>query len=147
MDNNENETVGFLFSKVSRLHRHYETILLESLDLHFGQPPVLFALWSEDGQTQTDLGRKLALTPATITLTLRRMERDGWVVRRQDSRDMRVSRVYLTEKGWSVQNKVKEILSTVESNTFDGFTEADLDYLRNAFLKIKANLGKVDKPS
>lgn len=142
----KSESMGFLFSKVSRLHKHYESILLDKLGLHFGQPPVLFLLWNEDGQTQTDIGRRLMLTPATVTLTLRRMERDGWIERRPDSRDMRVSRVYLTEKGRVVQDKVVQTLDDVENNTFVNFSKDDLNLLKDSFLKIKANLAKVDRP-
>ncbi len=69
-----------------------------------GQWAVLMFLWAQDGQTQRELSRNVAIEDATMVRTLDRMERDGLVRRERNPRDRREIRVYLTEKGWGLRD-------------------------------------------
>jgi DNA-binding MarR family transcriptional regulator len=120
-DSNENETLDFLLAQVSHLHDSRVHQLLEKLGLYRGQPPVLFTLWEKEGVTQTELAIKLRNSPATITKMLQRMEKTGFIVRRPDDVDQRVSRVYLTDAGRSVKADLEEVWATMDRDTFQGF--------------------------
>ena len=45
------------------------------------------------------MARALNLSPATMTVTLKRMEKAGLVLREMDEHDQRILRVHLSEKG------------------------------------------------
>jgi MarR family transcriptional regulator for hemolysin len=63
-----------------------------------GQLPILCCLQEEEGQTQAELCRKIQVEQPTMANTLRRMERDGLIVRIASEQDKRQIRIYLTER-------------------------------------------------
>ena len=83
-----------------------------------------------------------------MTKMVKRMYKAGFVERRSDPDDQRVSRVYLTDDGRAVQAQVKQVWRTMEEETFDGFTLEERVLLRRFFLQIRENLLRVteDKP-
>jgi DNA-binding MarR family transcriptional regulator len=90
------EELGYLLVEVTKLHRAHAHAALEGLGLYRGQNFVLTALAEQEGLAQSELAEKLLVTPPTISNSLERMETAGWIVRRPDPDDRRVSRVYLT---------------------------------------------------
>jgi DNA-binding MarR family transcriptional regulator len=121
--------------KHARIHT-----LLEGLGLYRGQPSVLQALWEQEGLMHTDLARRLQVQPATITKMLQRMERAGFVERRPDPNDQRISRVYLTTAGHAVRADVQQVWRQLEEEAFAGFAPEEQALVRGIFLRICDNL-------
>jgi DNA-binding MarR family transcriptional regulator len=71
-----------------------------------GQWAVLMFLWAQDGLSQADLSRVIAIEPPTMVRTIDRMARDGLVERRPDPTDARISRIHLTERGRSLRDEL-----------------------------------------
>jgi MarR family transcriptional regulator, organic hydroperoxide resistance regulator len=140
----EPNTLDFLLAQVCHHHQFRANALLEAIGLYRGQPPVLFALWDQEGLTHTQLAERLQNTPATITKMIQRMEKAGFVQRRPDANDQRVSRVYLTEAGRAIQSQVQAIWDTMEAETFAGFTGEESLLLRTFLLRIRQNLTKIN---
>ncbi|MGI6227603.1 MAG: MarR family winged helix-turn-helix transcriptional regulator [Peptococcales bacterium] len=138
----EEKSLNQIFVKVK--HRHFTRAvgLYEEIGLFIGQPPILFELIKEDGLTQKELAERRNLSPATITVTLKRMEKAGWITRRADTEDSRVSRVFLTEKAMNIQNLLKEKQQQMEEETFKNFTDIEKVLLRRFLLQIWENLGE-----
>jgi DNA-binding MarR family transcriptional regulator len=133
-------SLDFLFARVRHMHHHRAVVLFEQLGLLFGQPPVLFTLWEQDGQMQTELARHMHRTPATVTTTLVRMEQEGWVQRRRDEQDRRVTRVFVTEKGMDIRPEVEAMLHQLDLQTFAGFNETERTLMRRFLLQMERNL-------
>src|SRR4051812_36585626 len=72
-----------------------------------GQLPVLLALYDDDGPTQADLARRLAVEQPTMASTLARMERAGLIERRADEDDSRRARVHLTERSRALRERAR----------------------------------------
>ena len=139
----KSESIDFLLAQICRLHHARAHTLLEELGLYRGQPPVLFALWEQEGATHGELAARLHVKPATITKMLKRMEKAGFVERRSDPADQRVSRVYLTDAGRSIRNEVEQVWCTLEDETFVGFSPEERMLLRRFFLQMRDNLIQV----
>ena len=134
------ETIGQLLGRISHLHhkRMHET--WELLDLHRGQPFVLHLLWEQDGRTHSELAKIMRRSPATITNMVKSMERAGFVERRADPNDERVSRVCLTKAGRECKAKVEEAWKSFERRTLAGFEQAELDTLQALLERVLGNL-------
>ena len=137
------ESLDSLFAQICRLKHARIHTLLEALGLYRGQPSVLQALWEHEGLMHTELARHLQVQPATITRMLQRMEKAGFVERRPDPEDHRVSRVYLTETGQAVRADVQQVWRQLEEEAFAGFTLEEQALLRRFFLRIRENLKHV----
>jgi len=134
------ESLDFMLAQVCKLHRKRADTLLEALELYQGQPPVLFALWAQDGLTHRELAAQLHVQAATMTRMIQRMEKTGFVERRADPNDQRVSRVYLTEAGRAIRERMDQVWQTLEAETFADFTLEERVLLRRFFLQIRGNL-------
>jgi DNA-binding MarR family transcriptional regulator len=132
--------MDYLLAQVCLLHHARAHALLEAIGLYRGQPPVLRALWEQEGLTHTALAERLHVTPATITKMLQRMEKAGFVVRKPDAGDQRISRVYLTEAGRAIRSQVQAVWQTMEQETFAGFTQEECILLRRFLLQMRENL-------
>ena len=137
------ESLDSLFAQICRLKHARIHTLLETLGLYRGQPSVLQALWEQEGLMHTELARRLQVQPATITKMLQRMEKAGFVERRPDPDDQRVSRVYLTDAGRAVRADVQQVWRQLEEEAFAGFTLEERVLLRRFFLQVRENLKHV----
>ena len=134
------ESLDRLFAQICRLKHARVHTLYEALGLYRGQSRMLGALWAQEGLTHTELSRQLRVQPATITRMIQRMEKAGFVVRRQAPDDRRVSRVYLTAAGQAVREDVQRVWHRLEEEAFAGFTEEEGMLLHRFFLRIRDNL-------
>lgn len=78
--------------------RAYKPIL-DKLGLTYTQYVTMVALSEEDEQTVGALGEKLFLESNTLTPILKKLEAEGYLVRRRDPADERQVRVTLTPAG------------------------------------------------
>ena len=136
----EPQTMDFLLAQVARLHHHRAHELFEKLGLYRGQPPVLFILWEQDGLTHGELADKLEITPATVTRMIQRMEKTGFVQRKPDASDQRISRVYLTEAGRAIRAKLQSVWDRMDVENFAGFSDEEKVMLRSFLQRLRENL-------
>ena len=105
-----------------------------------GQLPILCCLQEEEGQTQAELCRKIQVEQPTMANTLRRMERDGLIVRVASAEDKRQVRIYLTEQirttVAAMQHKRDEVVARMTRN----LSVADLTAFHRLLDQARANL-------
>jgi DNA-binding MarR family transcriptional regulator len=134
------ENIDFILANVGHLHRTRAQQLFEGLGLYQGQPPVLRALWAQEGLTHTELAARLKVTPATITRMLQRMQKAGFLTRQPDEQDQRVSRVFLTETGRAVKGELEKVFKQLEEESFAGFSAQERELMRGLLLRVRTNL-------
>jgi DNA-binding MarR family transcriptional regulator len=140
VEETRSEWIVHLLSRVCEHKRRRMRELLDDLGLYKGQPSMLRALWAEDGMTHSELAGQLDRCPATITKMVQRMERAGFVERRSDPGDERLSRVYLTPAGRSVKDAVEEVWGAFEEQVVAGFTEQEIALLRRLLTRVCRNM-------
>jgi DNA-binding MarR family transcriptional regulator len=113
---------------------------LEGLGLYRGQPRLLHVLWDKEGITHSELAKELHVQPATVTKMLQRMERAGFLARKSDERDERVSRVFLTERGRDIKESVEKIMGKVAEEFIRDFNQTEIAALRDSLIRIRNNL-------
>jgi len=134
------ETASYALAKVCREHRGAVGERLAQLGLHVGQEMVLMELWDQDGLRGGELAERLGVEPPTVTKMLRRLEGCGLVERRQDARDARSFRVYLTVEGRSLEEPVARCWERVEEKAFSGMSARERRTLHLLLTKVRANL-------
>ncbi|HXT38333.1 MAG TPA: MarR family transcriptional regulator [Chloroflexota bacterium] len=134
------ETVGFVLAQVGRLHRNRVGGELAALGLHVGQEMTLLRLWTEEGQSLSDLAECADLDLSTMSKAITRMERAGLVERRSDPEDERVWRVFLTDRGRALQEPVAQAWDEVERHAMASLTMEERILLRRLLLQVQNNL-------
>ncbi len=128
--------------KVNQLARYFNKKLNEKispLGLYNSQCGIIVYLYEKKQCTQVELSQYLCVEAPTITRTLTRMEKMGWVVR-QEGKDKREKHIKLTEKAYEMFPKLHEDFSNVEIDALKDINKEELDIFNNILEKMMKNL-------
>ena len=98
----------------------------------------------ENGVTHSELGKRLMLSKAPITGVVDRLERAGFVVRKADEHDRRVSRVKITPKGMETWVIVRGLLRELSQTICEGLSEQQLRDGQALMIKLLENASRTD---
>lgn len=112
----------------------------EEQKLQSGARRVLAILAVRDGVSQLDLIRATHLKAPTISLIVQKMEHDGLILRKTDDLDMRLTRVFLTERGKAVNHEIHDTIRDVEDIAMNGFTDAEKEQLHSLLVRLYRNM-------
>ena len=101
---------------------------------------LLFYLAHKDGVTQLELAKRTNLKPPTISVTLRKMEQEGYVRRQQDEIDQRAVRVYLTDKGKEFNRSSKKLINSLDKQIVEGISNLEIKQLMDLLDRMFYNL-------
>ncbi len=111
-----------------------------------GQIPVLQLLASRDGYSQREIAEFLHIKPPTVNVTVQRLEKSGIVCRKQDAKDQRITRIYMTEKGRGIMKSAMTQLRENEKILFGNFSETELCLMRRFFRQMIQNIETMPDP-
>jgi DNA-binding MarR family transcriptional regulator len=134
------ENTSFVLAKVCKAQRAYVGVLLAEHGLHVGQEMVLLELWQEDGLRGGELAARLGVEPPTVTKMLRRLEGCGLVERSQDPTDARSFRIYLTERGRALEERVARCWAQTEKTALAGMRSEERRTFRKLLIRVRSNL-------
>ena len=136
----EDGSMPLLFNQLMRLHFLLNYSLLEKLDIHPGQVPLLFQLYHHGGLSQKELVNELLVKPPTLAVMIKRMEKGGFVRRVRDGKDQRITRIFLSDKGIEAAEQIRQIMQRVERACFSGFTSEEIQDGEKLLNRVKNNL-------
>lgn len=134
------ESIGYWLALLSRAHRNHVQQRLSALGLYSGQEILLMHLWTQDGQTQSELANRLHIQQATLTRMIDRMSQAGLLSRKPDPNDGRVSRIFLTLAAKRLREPVEGVWQQIEDLTFSKLTLEERLLLRRLLMQIHENL-------
>ena len=129
-----------LLNDVSKLFHDKLRGFSEQIGIPDGFRHILFILSKADGKTQYEISQMTHLKAPTVSVALQKMESEGYVSRFTDEIDQRQSRVYITDKGREVHEKMRHNLIKSEEIALSALTDEDEALLRKVLLKMRANL-------
>jgi len=123
------------------MHTHFKVVSkkLSDIGLYKGQPIVLDLIQSNSGATQAEIAKKAGVKPSTLNVTINRLEKNGLVERKYDSKGC----VYITDKGEELLQTSKNIIDDVRKIQYKGFSEEELKTLNEYLYRILKNLEEV----
>jgi MarR family transcriptional regulator, organic hydroperoxide resistance regulator len=120
------ESLGYLVNYLAKLFSQIHSACLSEYGVHLGQWGVLMFLWVEDGLTQRQLSRQVAIDDASMVRAIDRMERDGLVRRKRNAQDRRQSNIYLTERGRALRDQLIPCAISGNARATQGLTGAEV---------------------
>lgn len=106
---------------------------------------VMMQLWVMEGQTQQELGEKDFLEKYTITRIVNKLEEQNLVIRIADSRDGRIKRIHLTNKGKDLHQLSLVCAEENIQEALTGVNENELEQCRGVLTKIIENIGAYEE--
>ncbi len=129
-----------LTREVGRLHFQKIHETLAKFGLGKGQPPILKYLSDNNGCKQSEIAKREHVSAATTTVTLQAMEKNGLIERRSDENDLRIMRVYITEKGRDVQKKCDMAMEETDREVYKNFSPQELEMFKYLLRKKRDRL-------
>ncbi len=136
----EDARIDELLMDTARLMRQRARMRMESIGLMHGQGKILGIIRHHSDICQADLAERLNIKPPTVSVTLNRMVKNGWVERAPDPRDQRRIIVRLTEKGIGQLDAIDANFDAIEDELLNGLAETELEALRSILPKMRKNL-------
>jgi DNA-binding MarR family transcriptional regulator len=100
----------------------------------------LAALYSRRDCAMRELADLATIDRTTLTRTVDRMQKAGWLARVADGNDMRVTRLALTAAGERLFSRVWPVVARLNDAALAGLPAAAADRLRGTLMQMKANL-------
>ena len=128
-------------SEVSRMSHKLMRSDSEKLGYNQTYRLIIFYLsHKNDAATQAELVEYSKLSKPTISLTLQKMESEGLIIRKQDEKDLRNVRVYLTEEGRKTEKVFLQIGEDIENKVFSVLNEKEKEELNRILEKLIINI-------
>lgn len=135
-----NLEVAHFIEKIHLIKRILVQKKFNDLPVYHNQMPLLIYVKDHDGCSQVEIADYLLVTPASIALSTKRLEKAGFLTKRVDSDNLRCKKIYLTDKGREITDKCGEIFDSVDSQMLQGFSEEELSQLSIFLERMMKNL-------
>lgn len=129
-----------LFMKCNRLHHALVETKVSALGLHRSQHSMLLTINFNGNISQKELAKRMEISPAAVTVTLKKLEAQGFIERAQSEDDSRVNNITVTEKGRDIICQTGAIFDEVDEKTFAGFSEEELEEFLSYLRRVSSNL-------
>ena len=138
------ESIALLTKTAGMFHRY-----LDKKVSHTGVFPtqhrLLMELDRNPACAQMELAEKFGVSAAAITVSLKKLEKGGYIVRQTDRTDNRVNHVEITEKGKEVVRRSLRIFAETDGLFFEGFSEEELERFFGFLCRVKENMERAEK--
>ncbi len=90
----------------------------------------------KEGTPSTSLGPKMGMEPTSLSRTLKKMEEEGLIIRKDYSLDKRVSLVFLTDEGLEKRRVAKQVVVEFNQKLRKKISPAKVKAFMDTMIKI-----------
>ena len=112
---------------------------VESTGVYRSQHKLLIMLVRHPDCSQTELAEKMEVSPAAIAVSLKKLEKGGFVSRQCHENDNRVNYVKVTEKGRKAIEVSIRYFQEIDEAMFADFTDEEIELLGGYLHRVIAN--------
>lgn len=140
MQDDLNTSFGFVIHDIARLlHKNFDK-KAQTLGLTRSQWSVIAHLMRHDGIQQKMLADILEITPTTLVGLIDRLEKSGWLERKDDPADRRAKLVFLSPKARPVNEKMMKMGKATREDALKGINGNEREEFMKTLLRIRENL-------
>ena len=134
------ENIGLLIHDVARLLRVLYDRQMASIGLTRSQWWLLTYLFFKDGINQSELAILMDMEKAPLSRLLDRMEKKGWVIRKNESKDRRTKNIYLSESIKPLISSMRDKAAEYRNESLSILTDKELNKLKDILQILKKDL-------
>jgi MarR family transcriptional regulator, organic hydroperoxide resistance regulator len=139
----DDRLIYLVFTAQHRLRMHIKDELTAAgVKITLEQAGILFLLETENGQAMSQLSRLLLLDNSTITGLIDRLEKSGFVLRKANPKDRRMSLIHITDQGIKEVNKAKTVINRINVEIKADFSEEEIESFKKILNSFVAKFKK-----
>ena len=101
---------------------------------------ILYRLYQDGEQSQTQLANKLSMAKPPLGKVLEKLEAEGWITRCQNSRDRRENLVTLTEKVTPLIEPLSKVVASIGETGMSTLNKTEQATLARFLMEVRKNL-------
>ncbi|MDE5907330.1 MAG: MarR family transcriptional regulator [Lachnospiraceae bacterium] len=107
--------------------------------IYRSQHRLLMFLGKHPDCSQTELAEKMDISPAAVAVSLKKLEKGGYINRQSHAEDNRINHVEVTEKGKGAISVSIQYFKEIENAMLKDFSAQELDNLKHYLERIIQN--------
>jgi len=140
-----NKTLVHLLIGFAMKHRRIMQHYLDETGVYQAQHRLLMQISRNQNVSQKDIAESMGISAATIAVSLKKLEKGGYINKAMDEGDNRFNQITLTEKGKQVVEQSIEIFEATDRKVFEGFSEDEKATLAALLQKLDDNLVRMEE--
>ncbi|MFD1550696.1 MarR family transcriptional regulator [Putridiphycobacter roseus] len=117
-----------------KISRYYNQ-LASKFNMSFSWGFILLNI-EKKGTPSTSLGPKMGMESTSLSRTLKKMEEDGIIIRKNDDNDKRKSLVFLTSKGLSMRTEAREVVLDFNQKLYSKIPPEEVRTFFDTMMKV-----------
>lgn len=126
--------------QLGRTHRAYLSAFETHIGLSMQRWRVLLLLHQLGELSQKELALRLPMDPGALTRLIKAIEQQGWIARRNDATDNRLTNVALTDAGCAVVNEMLPKRAAFIENAFGDLSQEQVVALTSMLKTLEHHL-------
>jgi DNA-binding MarR family transcriptional regulator len=111
--------------------------------VHRGQHHILMYLYHNPKRSQKQIADSLDISTATVAVSIKKLEKNGYIARLTNEEDNRFNVVELSEKGIDIVRKSFDIFHLIDSTMLEDFSEDEVEIFIGYLEKLHTKLTKL----
>jgi len=136
-------SLGRLLGHICRLQATRADQLMEQIGLYRAQAGMLLMLSDRDGLMNSEIAENMHFSPAAATRVIQRLEKAGFLERRPDPSDERVTRVFLRDEGRAVIEQIHNSFQKLNGIIVHDISPEEQQTLHDLLIRILNNLQEI----
>ncbi len=136
------KNVAIQLEKLNIIRRIIRHKLTMDFPLYPGQLHILEFVKTHKGCTQAEVAEHLMITPASVALSTKRMEKTGLLEKQLDPNNLRCKRLYITDEGERLSLHCRKTFNEIDAVMMKDFSEDELEKLNQYIHRFLQNLSE-----
>lgn len=133
-------SIGARIGFISRKSKNYFNQVVSEEGLFAGQHHIIMMLERVGCATVSQIAEEMRTTSATASVSIKRLEKAGFVEKRSSDSDARITKIYLTDKALAVTQRIKAKMDEAEESLTQGLTQEEKYQLSDLLDKVVNNI-------
>ena len=125
-----------------RYCRTYTERKLKEYDLSFGEQIILMFLSNNENVNQDTIAKTYMIDKSMVAKTLDKLEKKGYVLRKQNPENKRENIISLEQKGYDILCHMRVIHKEWKELLYEGISEEEIKFLNNLTGRMVENVTK-----
>ena len=132
--------IGARIGFISRKSKNYFNQVVSEEGLFAGQHHIIMMLERVGCATVSQIAEEMRTTSATASVSIKRLEKAGFVEKKSSDSDARITKIYLTDKALAVTQRIKSKMDEAEESLTQGLTQEEKYQLSDLLDKVVNNI-------
>lgn len=140
LDKRRYEHFSWRIGQIAHKHRCVMEKIFNETGVFQGQHKMLMCISDNNFFSQKEIAAHMKISTATVAVSLKKLEKGGYIEKIVDENDNRLNKIVLTDKAKSIVEYSKRMFDEIDENMMKGFSDKEKEQLIEYLERIEGNL-------